>query len=1344
MIRFVTFSRPGILASACALVSSLLVGSLAAQTVDLGALGINWDFETPQLQKTGDVEVWASQPTQLGFPTFGSGWSAPTAGGDFGLQNPASNYFGGQNPLPAPFNGQQMGFVNLGASESANVVSTPVGGLVAGSTLTLSVGVSTRFLNDAQLVQYDVGLQTVGGTPLGTFAQTTVSGAEDTIRDLVYTLNVNSEASAFVGEDVQIVIRSTDLSGGSQSGFDNVRLSGNLANPNILTLVVNQQTGAVSLNKAGPTPFEIRGYSLTSAAGSFDQSQWTTISDTYDDSGDGSVDPNDNWTKLTAAGVSTDLSEFNFDTDPGDPGVLSAANSPLSLGTPWRSSPFRDVVATVRTGDGSELALNVIYEGDNIAVGDFNGDGSVNALDWPTLRDNYRSDHTGIPAAVAYGLGDLNGDLVTDLNDLLQFKSIFNAENGAGAFEAMVAGVPEPASLLLVFVAGAMLIGARHSRKLRHLAPVVALLAASGWSSPLWAQTGIGVNFRGGQADNDLNARGPDVTGPAGVTFVQSNWNNVGGNFPATDHVGTATGLLNSAGANSGASISWSTAETWSATGVGTVGSADQDRNLVDGYIDAVGAQPTATANLADIPFAAYDVYVYVGSDGDDRTGRVRINDNVATDRWFRTSTSNAAFTSAANYIAADARTEATSVAGNYVVYQDIVGDDLLVGVTRGSNNVGLHAIQIVEETNPQILRLNVNRTSGLVQIHNPTAEAVNFDYFEIASANSALDSAGWSPLGTGTNDGSNWEVLGNNDDSFLAQFFLDGQGTIGPGQSISLGSAYDGAAQDLVFRYNDTDEFTRTGLVQYSAGALPGDFNNNGSVENADLTLLLNNWGKAIPPVPPGWTGDQPIGPAIDNGELTSLLNNWGNSVGSSATVAGSVPEPATGLLLLLGMAMFALRRSRDHGRIGRVALTFVLFIALNILVSSPAQAVITYDRLYLTGDPGSADATLAPPVVDSAANVAEGNGVGFVFGGLTQTGDQVGPSGAYIDAIVFGSPTYTSAANRPGAGAGQFGIRFDGVDDFLGTAISLNAPSQMWNNTTFFPGNLHAVNYSGIFSRGIAAWARPDVPALSDPNVGRQDLIIDTQDHGIFITDGGNWGLLFDKQSIDTGISVASTLDTNGWAHVMQLAGFDSPVAGDSAFGGALLVNGVAMAARDVFYDPSSQAFSIGANQDGTGNFYKGVLDNPGLFLWGDNSDVAPGPQGQTGKDFGTLNLATDNDWIAQRLAQLNVTNPGDVNLDGQLTSADVTAFVGHWLSERRVDGVLIGDWVSRQNGDLNFDGIADLGDAVILHDALLSAGLAGLNFSLLGGTVPEPSTALYLLFALAAGSLRRRRTR
>src|SRR5205085_551894 len=139
--------------------------------------------------------------------------------------------------------------------------------------------------------------------------------------------------------------------------------------------------------------------------------------------------------------------------------------------------------------------------------------------------------------------------------------------------------------------------------------------------------------------------------------------------------------------------------------------------------------------------------------------------------------------------------------------------------------------------------------------------------------------------------------------------------------------------------------------------------------------------------------------------------------------------------------------------------------------------------------------------------------------------------------------------------------------------------------------------------------------------------------------------------------------------------------------------------------------------------------------------------------GQNWGTLNLGTDNAWIAANLTSLGVTNPADVNMNGVVSgdgtgpaaTDDVTYFIQHWMNVRQVNGLTVGDWISRQNGDLNYDGRTDMLDALILHNGLIGAGGSGLDFSKLGAGVPEPtSLALLVIAAGALASCRRDRKR
>jgi hypothetical protein len=100
---------------------------------------------------------------------------------------------------------------------------------------------------------------------------------------------------------------------------------------------------------------------------------------------------------------------------------------------------------------------------------------------------------------------------------------------------------------------------------------------------------------------------------------------------------------------------------------------------------------------------------------------------------------------------------------------------------------------------------------------------------------------------------------------------------------------------------------------VDYLVSALiglAGDYNASGTVEQADLDLVLLHWGQSAATIPATWTNDLPTG-NIDQEELDGVLLNWGHS--GSGTAA--VPEPASSFLLTL-CGVLALVLLRRRGR--------------------------------------------------------------------------------------------------------------------------------------------------------------------------------------------------------------------------------------------------------------------------------------------------------------------------------------------------------------------------------------------------------------------------------------------
>lgn len=198
----------------------------------------------------------------------------------------------------------------------------------------------------------------------------------------------------------------------------------------------------------------------------------------------------------------------------------------------------------------------------------------------------------------------------------------------------------------------------------------------------------VGVNFRRGSGQENM-----DPSESAGVV-PQTNWNNSDGvamgNSGANISGPLVNGLVNDSGVVApGLSITWTANGTWSSPNAGP-----GDLNLMAGYLDDTGTAGDTVITVTGVPYASYDVYAYLGSDANNRSGRTRLFGFVPNDRWLRTDT--APFM---GFVEATATTQPASNMGlaNYVHYRTLNTSSFDLSVIRGSNNVGLHGLQIVE-----------------------------------------------------------------------------------------------------------------------------------------------------------------------------------------------------------------------------------------------------------------------------------------------------------------------------------------------------------------------------------------------------------------------------------------------------------------------------------------------------------------------------------------------------------------------------------------------------------------------------------------------------------------------
>ena len=217
----------------------------------------------------------------------------------------------------------------------------------------------------------------------------------------------------------------------------------------------------------------IQSYSLTSTAGSFTQAGWSSIANTYDKAsaptpGNGTVDSDNAWTVHSAAGITTDLSESELEGTGVQGGTLSTA-TPINLGNAWQKILlFRTWPASWCWWAARRFRSLVNYTGTGFTSGDLNGSGTITGADWTLFKAGQGTSFTGLTRVQGYFKGDLDGDNDHDLSDFALFRTAYLAANpglGAGAFAAMVAGVPEPGSILLL--AAGSVIGALGLRRRR-------------------------------------------------------------------------------------------------------------------------------------------------------------------------------------------------------------------------------------------------------------------------------------------------------------------------------------------------------------------------------------------------------------------------------------------------------------------------------------------------------------------------------------------------------------------------------------------------------------------------------------------------------------------------------------------------------------------------------------------------------------------------------------------------------------------------------------------------------------------------------------------------------------
>jgi hypothetical protein len=213
-------------------------------------------------------------------------------------------------------------------------------------------------------------------------------------------------------------------------------------------------------------------------------------------------------------------------------------------------------------------------------------------------------------------------------------------------------------------------------------------------------------------------------------------------------------------------------------------------------------------------------------------------------------------------------------------------------------------------------LVVNINPTTGQATLVNESPFTFSFDGYSVTSASGSLSSGGWNSLQDQAAGGGNWfEIPSSN--SKIGELKRSGSTSLSQGTSFNLGNIFNPAGtRDLVLQFIVSGEDAgRTGDVDYRVppAGVPGDYNQNGTVDAADYALWRNVLGTAasLPNRDPGQAGN------INQSDYDFWRRNFGKTGGAASGVlsaSAAVPEPASAILLTVLCLLINLAVSRSR----------------------------------------------------------------------------------------------------------------------------------------------------------------------------------------------------------------------------------------------------------------------------------------------------------------------------------------------------------------------------------------------------------------------------------------------
>lgn len=501
-------------------------------------------------------------------------------------------------------------------------------------------------------------------------------------------------------------------------------------------------------------------------------------------------------------------------------GTLSPGSSPVIL------------LFAVNSNWGAGLPGTLFY--DNLLISeivpDLDDSGLIDINDWTIFIGAHLTDISGLSFDERFGLGDLDSDGDNDFEDFVIFEAGFDAANGVGSFQDMLASIPEPATAVFFLLGGLVMLTARR----RRAKCAIVALCCVGWLFPATTFAQLLNSWETGLESWIVTDFGNPPTSIATST-----------SFP-TD------GSQSLAVTNDEDGFFWSTKVNY--------GSAD--------------AQFTAFADAVDVGISNYALEFDVTFDTDSiPTGVTTSSISVALNSsggWFE-------YGGLIGWDGVSTETAHVSIPLDQAVFPPTNGTGMLVpgsATTFYQVNLGIDGdwgiqpatfyfdkLELVQLTEPAMLMVEVDRADRTTRIMNDSGSgSVEFNYYTLTSGLMSLDRDGWDSLDSqnidavdgsdpgldpGDSPGEGWDEAGGSDSTNLTEAFLLGSSTLGVGQSFAIGQAYNNSvdAQDLVFRYQDLTRPNRltTGTVVYiNEPSADCDFTGDSNCTGDDINLLV------------------------------------------------------------------------------------------------------------------------------------------------------------------------------------------------------------------------------------------------------------------------------------------------------------------------------------------------------------------------------------------------------------------------------------------------------------------------------------------------------------------------